>query len=293
MRDFHPELTASLASGCTTLCRCVRLARTDGMVLGFTDHDAVLVFDGTTYTPSDGFDASEESAALGPTNGEWDLRAALSDERITQGDLLAGHYDGAQVEVFLADWRNTDVFQPMSSGTLGEVTSRDGVFHAEVRGPFAAYDRKRGRVFSARCDAELGDARCTIDLTNPAYRLETSIQSIAQPNVILLDAGEHYEEAHFAGGFLRRGADTPLRVRAHRIQDGRAQLELWQSPVRPFVVGDTILVTAGCDKSYATCRAKFTNGINFRGFPYMPGDDFALSYPSRRDGQLNGRSLRQ
>lgn len=42
--------------------------------------------------------------------------------------------------------------------------------------------------------------------------------------------------------------------------------------------GDLFAVTAGCDKRFATCVEKFANGINFRGFPHMPGNDFALSY---------------
>ena len=48
----------------------------------------------------------------------------------------------------------------------------------------------------------------------------------------------------------------------------------------PFAIaaGDAITVTAGCDKSYATCRAKFANGLNFRGFPHIPGNDFSLGY---------------
>ena len=170
MRKLHPVLSQSLASGCHSLCRCVRLTRRDGTSLGLTDHDAPLVVDGTAFHPADGLEASQESAALGPSTGEWDLRAALSDERINQTDLLAGRYDGATVQMLLVDWRNPLAFELLSSGTMGEVTSHDGTFQAEVRGPFAALDRVRGRVFSARCDAELGDRRCGVNLNLPAHK---------------------------------------------------------------------------------------------------------------------------
>ncbi|MBN8552272.1 MAG: DUF2163 domain-containing protein [Caulobacterales bacterium] len=42
-----------------------------------------------------------------------------------------------------------------------------------------------------------------------------------------------------------------------------------------------------CDKRFATCQSRFANGINFRGFPAMPGDDFLLARPgggARQDG---------
>jgi uncharacterized phage protein (TIGR02218 family) len=44
--------------------------------------------------------------------------------------------------------------------------------------------------------------------------------------------------------------------------------------------GDAVVVTAGCDKSFSTCKAKFGNGLNFRGFPHLPGNDRAYEYVS-------------
>ncbi len=291
MRELDAALAASLASGCTTLCRCVRLTRTDGQVLGFTDHDAPLTMDGSTFLPADGFEASQESAALGPAAGEWDLRAALTDDRITQDDLLAGRYDGAQVETFLVDWQNPSAFERLSSGTLGEVTSRDGLFQAEVRGPFAAFDRVRGRVFSARCDAELGDGRCGVNLDQPAYTTTTTIDAVLEPHVFLIAAPSGQSQGHFDGGAFQQGSDNPVRIRAHSVDGALARITLWQAPVTPLGVGAAVTLSAGCDKSFATCKARFANGTNFRGFRYMPGDDFALSYPANSDGNLDGGSL--
>ena len=46
----------------------------------------------------------------------------------------------------------------------------------------------------------------------------------------------------------------------------------------PIAAGDTFNVTAGCDKRFATCRDRFDNAVNFRGFPHIPGNDFVISY---------------
>jgi uncharacterized phage protein (TIGR02218 family) len=54
--------------------------------------------------------------------------------------------------------------------------------------------------------------------------------------------------------------------------------------------GDAFEITAGCDKTFETCKAKFDNHRNFRGFPHMPGADFSYSYA---DGETehDGRPL--
>jgi hypothetical protein len=46
-----------------------------------------------------------------------------------------------------------------------------------------------------------------------------------------------------------------------------------------------------CDKRWATCRTKFSNGANFQGFPDIPGDDFLTAVPVQ-GGRNDGRSRR-
>jgi uncharacterized phage protein (TIGR02218 family) len=45
-------------------------------------------------------------------------------------------------------------------------------------------------------------------------------------------------------------------------------------PVQP---GDTYSITAGCDKQMGTCKTRFSNLVNFRGEPYVPGNDTILA----------------
>ncbi|MNT98193.1 hypothetical protein D3C72_2407210 [compost metagenome] len=51
-----------------------------------------------------------------------------------------------------------------------------------------------------------------------------------------------------------------------------------------------MVATAGCDRRLTTCREKFENVPNFRGFPHIPGNDFVLRYPRQGDN-LDGRAL--
>jgi uncharacterized phage protein (TIGR02218 family) len=88
------------------------------------------------------------------------------------------------------------------------------------------------------------------------------------------------------------GANAGRRVEVLRhVRDGDGDhLELWQRMIAEIQAGDAFTVSAGCDKRFATCRERFDNIANFRGFPHMPGNDFALSYPTS-DGSNDGESL--
>ena len=84
----------------------------------------------------------------------------------------------------------------------------------------------------------------------------------------------------FTAGRLRwtGGANAGLDadIRTHAGTDTAVILDLWQPPARGIVPGDAFSLTAGCDKRFATCREKFANGLNFQGFPHMPGNDTLL-----------------
>ena len=46
---------------------------------------------------------------------------------------------------------------------------------------------------------------------------------------------------------------------------------------------------AVCDKRWATCVGTFGNGVNFRGFPTAPGEDFLTLYPVEGERNDGGR----
>jgi hypothetical protein len=44
----------------------------------------------------------------------------------------------------------------------------------------------------------------------------------------------------------------------------------------PLTVGDTYSISAGCDRLFGTCKDRYNNVPNFRGEPYIPGQDTVL-----------------
>jgi uncharacterized phage protein (TIGR02218 family) len=53
-------------------------------------------------------------------------------------------------------------------------------------------------------------------------------------------------------------------VRLHSKAADGVTIELWQRMAEPIAEGDTFSIVAGCDKQFATCRAKFANVANSR-----------------------------
>ena len=80
-----------------------------------------------------------------------------------------------------------------------------------------------------------------------------------------------------------------VRVRRHVKADTSVTLNLMAGAGVPGV-GDTFSVVAGCEKSFATCRTRFGNALNFRGFPHLPGNDLAYSYATD-GGNFDGRAV--
>ena len=78
-------------------------------------------------------------------------------------------------------------------------------------------------------------------------------------------------------------ADRTAEVAAHALRSGDQHLALLEAPVRPIAPGDDFVVRAGCDKRLETCRDRFANVVNFRGFPHIPGQDTVIRYPNRGD----------
>ena len=59
MRQFSEELADHLQQTVTTLCTCWIVKRSDGVELGFTNHDHNLQIEGVTCQAATGFQTSE------------------------------------------------------------------------------------------------------------------------------------------------------------------------------------------------------------------------------------------
>jgi uncharacterized phage protein (TIGR02218 family) len=296
MRNVPAGLAAHLAEGATTLCNCWRISRKDGVVLGFTDHDENLIFGGTLFRAGTGFEGTEIESRFGLAATGSELHGALSDESISENDLLCGKYDAARVELFLVDWSNVENRLLQRTGDIGEIRREGAAFAVEIRGLAHQLDQERGRIFAGSCDADLGDTRCKIDLDDTDFRGTGTVATVQGAALAGVSGLDEFEDDWFTRGKLvwSTGANAGLAVeiKAHRNEDGATTLSLWQMPPNAIAAGDAFSVTAGCDKRFETCREKFANALNFRGFPHLPGNDFVVSYAVPGEPGHDGQPLR-
>lgn len=275
MKVISPQLETHLAGGLTTLATCWKITREDGVEIGFTDYDNELVIDDLEYDSIAGFTptAIESNSNLSVDN--LDIEGQTFPSKITEADLLAGIYDYAEVEIFLVNYEDLSQGKLVQRrGRIGEVTLNKQFFRAEIRGLTQHLSQTIGEVYSASCRAILGDGRCKVNLaaiTVSATVTEATNRQIFTADELLQDAG------WFVGGEViwTGGNNSDARMEVKEFSESQVVLALPMG--KTIEEGDTFDIIAGCDKSKETCIAKFSNMINFRGEPDVPGMDAMLT----------------
>jgi len=291
MPTVPAALQARLDAGATTLAWCWRLTRADGQVFGFTEHDRRLSFDGTDFEPETGLEPSEIRQGSDLAVDAQDAQGVLDDARISETDILDGRWDNAAVEAWLVDWSDPDLRVLMRRGSIGRVSRGRAAFVAEVRGLAHVLDQGVGRTFQHGCDAELGDARCGVDLDAAANRGTGAVVGLTRSRAFTASGLDAFASGRFDLGFLvwSSGANAGRRAEVirHIAEPGAVSVALLEEPVRPIAPGDGFVIRAGCDKTVVMCNERFSNVVNFRGFPHIPGNDAVIRVP-RRGGYSGG-----
>ncbi len=266
----------------TTVARAWAITRSDGMCLGFTDHDQELRFKGLVFRPDSGMTASALVQATGLSVDNSEAQGALSDDAITERDLLAGRWDGATLEMWEVDWQDVSRRRLTFRGSLGEVARASGAFRAELRGLSEPLNASMGRVYHPLCSARLGDKACAVDLYRPELMHEAAIEAFEQGRIFRFSSPFSHDPAWFERGTLIV-VDGPARGLRGNIKNdtvsaaGGREIELWEELGLVPDLGDRVQLLAGCDKRALTCRQKFDNFLNFRGFPHLPQEDWLLA----------------
>ena len=125
--------------------------------IGLTAHDRDLVIGGLVYRAAPGMTPSAVTRSASLDADSMDVTGALTSSAISEGDLLAGRWDGARVSLFAMDWRDPGETVALGEGVIGAVETRGDALTAELRGAAAALERPVVEETSPECRAELGD----------------------------------------------------------------------------------------------------------------------------------------
>lgn len=280
MKAISAPLLAHLQSGALTVAKCWKLTRTDGEVFGFTDHDVDLDIGGVIYDASSGFTPSDIETRGELQVAQLDADGMLRSEAITESGVTAGLWDFAEVEIFRVNYNDlTQGIEWIRRGWLGQVSvGRTGI-HAEIRGLAQALQQRIVETVQPGCLADLFDARCKLIADD--FDVPGSVGAILSPQRQWTDAGLTQIPAYFTWGKVTWTAGSnvglSMEVRAHAAG---GNILLAQPMPYEISVGDSYIIWPGCQKRFAEdCGTKFSNQVNFRGFPHLPGGDVLLRGP--------------
>lgn len=279
MKSISSTLAAHLASDCTTLAWLIKLTRRDGSVLGFTTFDKPLTTGGVTYHANSAMTASAMSSTANLATDNLEITGILSSAGLDDADIEAGLYDNARVDVYVCNWADlTQGVVQMRRGWLGQIVRAGGQYVAELRGLHDALQHVIGEYYTAECRYDLGDSRCTVNLSAITV---TGVVASVTDNATFVDTTRSESDGTFNYGKLTftNGLNKGLSMEVKNFTALSQTFSLWLPMPNTLQAGDTYTVYPGCDKRLTTCRDKFSNVVNFGGFPYIPGVGNILKYP--------------
>ena len=250
-----------------------KVTRQDGIIKGFTSHTSDVKIAGITYHAATGYKASQINQSSDLSTDGMDIIGVLDSDGLSEDDLLAGLYDFAEVEIFIANYENPDLgIVILKRGWLGQVRAGTNNFIAEFRSMNEALNMGTvGNVYMPLCQAILGDSRCGVNLTN--YTNNGTVTGVTSRRKFT-DTNLNNENNYFQFGILTwvTGANAGIRMEVKSWTLATSTMELFLPMPYDIQVGDTYTVHAGCNKTRSDCLSKFSNLDNFyMGFPDLPG----------------------
>lgn len=278
MKTAGSPLATHITGETTSLATCWKVTRRDGSIFGFTDFDKNLTVDSLVYQASSGYTRSAIHTIANLAVDNLDIESAIDSETLSAADLRAGVWDGATIEIFLVNWANLANGKIiLKRGTIGEVELKDTVFRAELRGLSQALSQQIVELYTPDCRADLGDARCKINLA--ALTVTGAITAVTDRRNFA-DSARGESVNYWNGGLLTwtSGANVGRKMEVKGFASG-GMFTLFLPMPSTVATGDNYSLRPGCDKKFSTCKDRYNNVRNFRGEPNVPGNDQVLAYP--------------
>ena len=278
MRTIPSAIRTALDSGSVKFARLMKLTAKDGTIYAWTDHDLELVVSGATYKPAPGLTALRYVSTPDASVSTQSVQAAVVD--VPDEDLRAGKIDEAEVEAAWCLWDNPSAGKVVVfTGRVGNLRWTQDGMQVEFVSSMKDLERNLGETFTASCRHELfgGAAPGKVGYcgVNPAsYTFTGTVSSITTQKwkFAYTGAAAAQVDGYFSNGVItftsgsNSGLSFPVKANTGDV------MELFLRSFANIQVGDTFSVKAGCDKTLATCKTKFSNVANFGGFPHINTD---------------------
>lgn len=265
MKKLSKSLADHINSDVTTLATCVKIKLNSGKIITLTDSDQNLNIDGLIYNSNSGFSSSSIIISNDLSVDNFDIDMIINSNDISEQEILAGLYDHAQIEIFMVNYESPKSgIIDITQGYFGEIKINGGKFTVEVRGLTYKFDKLIGELYSPNCRAKFGDQRCKIDRNR--YSKSGVVEEITSC-YSFIDSSRVEKSDYFDFGIVEF---DKFKYEIKDFKDKR--LEFYLPLDKSIKAGDKYTVTPGCDKTANMCKNKYSNIINFRGEPHVPGN---------------------
>lgn len=256
----------------------------DGTVLRTTNADVALTYGGYTFASCapiierskvtikvgvevDSMDVTLYPAATDTVNGlSWQLAARL------------GYLDGATLLVetaYLQTWPAVVGTLHVFQGLISDIYPDRKSIKVAVKSSLELLAQPfPHNVYQSTCMHTVYDAGCAV--AKAGFTATGTVAASPAPTLTSFKTGNAQAAGYFDQGVITftSGANAGLKRTVKSYDPTTGFTFVLPLPVAPSA-GDTISVFAGCDKTLATCRAKFNNAGRFRGFPWVPNPETA------------------
>lgn len=251
--------------------------------------------------------SSFEQAMEEPTTLE--MTGIFDSVLFKRTDVLGGKWENARVEIFIRSWDSTAVTYGeilIFSGFLGEFRDYQLYFKAEGRGLLSKLSQDAVWVTSRGCrvknfrDSQCGHTASTVTIDAVTYDI---IHTGFSPNCGVTSCSNTWKMSvnktfwtgqspskpvppskFFLNGIIEclTGANAGLKREVSDYVVGigaTVQISLKRPFPYAFTGTDTFRMTAGCNRTIEDCK-KYSNAVNFRGEPFVPGLTTVSKVPS-------------
>ncbi|MEM6475414.1 MAG: DUF2163 domain-containing protein [Pseudomonadota bacterium] len=255
-----------------------RIYRRDGVMLGFTSHDRDLSFEGVVHRAAPGMIPAAIRLTSDLSDDSAEVQGALTHATIREADLSAGLFDGAAIEIGVVDWESLE-HHILYSGQLGQIEDDRRSFRAELRSAKDVLQQDLVPRTSPTCRALFCGPGCGVSAS--AYTMSALVTAVD------LEANRVEFDTQLPGDYIDgqvRFFDGPQVGMTFGVVGANANgLTLDRQLVEGLSIGTRAQIREGCDRTLSTCNSRFSNAKNFRGEPFLPGNDLLTRY-----GQGNG-----
>jgi uncharacterized phage protein (TIGR02218 family) len=199
--------------------------------------------------------------------------------------VFLGIFDKFPVTVYTAYWAlNSSPASGIANGVetkfVGQITGFEQVGRSKL--DFRVSDmlyllgqKSPPNVIQASCRHTLYDVNCT--LNKVSFSTANSVGAGSTTQSINLGTTAPNAPPYYSQGFITftSGQNSGLTY-AIKSQTSSTNILLASQTSFPLTVGDTFTMFAGCDKTPATCNAKFSNLINIGATPFVPNPEVAV-----------------